>query len=353
MSRGLTIGVKVFMLVLGLYFFFLGLAAAKGFLAPLILALVLALVVLPATRKLEQIIHHRGISSMLGTLLIFIFSLAFLVLCSMQVQSFFNEWPVIKQAMAPEIESFKSFLFEHTPLNKTSLQDYYSAGSLPFFEDQMVEAAKALSFLRSSLNFMGTYLITFIYMFFLLYYRRHFIEFILLYFEGQKRIKARKILESSARRVQDYLIGRLILMAILAVLYSVGLGLSGVHNYLLVGVIASVLTLIPWVGNIIGFAMAMVFGYLTSGNIDVLWGIVVTFTVSQFLESYVLQPYVVGDKVGLHPFFVIVFVILGGAIWGLVGMVLAIPVMAMVTVIFNHVGILKPLGFLFSKQQQD
>ncbi|UZH54575.1 AI-2E family transporter [Salinimicrobium tongyeongense] len=351
MSRGLRIGIKVFMLVMGLYFFFEGLAAAKGFLAPLALAIVLALVVLPAARKLEKLIGHRGFSAILGTLLIFIFSLGFLTLCSMQIQSFFNQWPVIKQAMAPEVESFKSFLFEHTPLSKESLQNYYSSGSIPFFEEQVIEAARALSFLRSSLNFMGTYLITFIYIFFLLYYRRHFKEFILSYFSDKKRAKAGQVLESSAKRVQDYLLGRLILMAILAVLYSLGLGLSGVHNYLLVGVIASVLTLIPWIGNIIGFAMAMVFGYLTSGNLDVLWGIVITFTVSQFLESYVLQPYVVGDKVGLHPFFVILFVIMGGAIWGLVGMVLAIPVMAMATVIFNHVDVLKPLGFLFSKQK--
>jgi predicted PurR-regulated permease PerM len=125
--------------------------------------------------------------------------------------------------------------------------------------------------------------------------------------------------------------------------------LSGVENFILVAVIASLLTIIPWIGNIIGFAMAMVFGYLTSGDINVLWGIVITFTVSQFLESYVLQPYIVGDKVGLHPFFVILFVILGGAVWGLAGMVLAIPVMAMATVIFQNVEPLKPYGFLFSK----
>lgn len=351
MSKGLTRGFKVFILVVGMYFLFKGLAVSKGFLAPLVFAIVLSLIVLPAARKMEKIINYRGLSAFLSTLLVFIFSLLFLSLCSMQVQSFFNEWPVIKEAMAPEVEEFKTFLFEHTPLNKKALEKYDSAGSIPFLGEEVNEAAKALSFLRSSLNFMGVYLITFIYTFFLLFYRSHFKEFILAYFSSREKSKATKVLETSAERVQDYLIGRLILMGILAVLYSVGLGLSGVHNYLLVGVIASILTLIPWIGNIIGFAMAMVFGYLTSGNISVLWGIVITFTVSQFLESYVLQPYVVGDKVGLHPFFVILFVMLGGAIWGLVGMVLAIPVMAMVTVIFKNIESLKPVGFLFSKEK--
>ena len=104
-------------------------------------------------------------------------------------------------------------------------------------------------------------------------------------------------------------------MAILAVLYSVGLGISGVKNFILIDIIAALLTLIPWTGNAIGLTMAMVFGYLTSGNIDILWGVIMTFTVSQVLESYVVQPYIVGDKVGLHPFFVILFVIFGGSTW--------------------------------------
>ncbi|MHA6280810.1 AI-2E family transporter [Salinimicrobium sp. CAU 1759] len=349
MTSGFKLSVKVFLLIVGAYFLFSGLSTSKSFLAPLAFAVVLALLVLPAARKIEQYISSRGFSSFLSTLLLFIFSLLFLSLCSMQIQNFFNDWPAIKEAMAPEIEDFKAFLFEHTPLNKESLQEYYPAGSIPFFGEEVNEAAKALTFVRSSMNLMGAYLLTFIYTFFLLFYRSHFRKFMLSFFESQKKKEVGEVLEESAGRVQDYLVGRLILMAILAVLYSVGLGFSGVENFILVAVIASLLTIIPWIGNIIGFAMAMVFGYLTSGDINVLWGIVITFTVSQFLESYVLQPYIVGDKVGLHPFFVILFVIMGGAVWGLAGMVLAIPVMAMATVIFQNVESLKPYGFLFSK----
>ena len=349
MSTGLKLTVKIFLLIVGTYFLFSGLSSSKSFLAPLAFAVVLALLVLPASRKMENLISNRGLSSFLSTLILFIFSLLFLSLCSMQIQNFFNDWPAIKEAMAPEIEGFKAFLFEHTPLDKESLQEYYPEGSIPFLGEEVNEAAKAMTFLRSSMNLMGAYLLTFIYTFFLLFYRSHFKIFMLSFFESQKKREVGEVLEESAGRVQDYLVGRLILMAILAVLYSIGLGLSGVENFILVAVIASLLTIIPWIGNIIGFAMAMVFGYLTSGDINVLWGIVITFTVSQFLESYVLQPYIVGDKVGLHPFFVILFVILGGAVWGLAGMVLAIPVMAMATVIFQNVEPLKPYGFLFSK----
>ena len=108
-----------------------------------------------------------------------------------------------------------------------------------------------------------------------------------------------------------------------------------------------------WFFLIIGLAMAMAFSYLSSGELNMFWGIILTFTVSQFLESYILQPYIVGDKVGLHPFFVIVFEILDGAIWGLMGMVLAIPVMAIGTIVFKNIDPLNPFRFLFGKETEE
>ncbi|MFO8145978.1 MAG: AI-2E family transporter [Bacteroidota bacterium] len=74
------------------------------------------------------------------------------------------------------------------------------------------------------------------------------------------------------------------------------------------------------------------------------------FSIVQFLESYVLKPYVIGDKVDLHLFFVILVVIIGNLIWGIIGMILAIPLIAIVTVIFLHVPPLQPYGFLESNQ---
>jgi len=85
----------------------------------------------------------------------------------------------------------------------------------------------------------------------------------------------------------------------------------------------------------------------------VLIGIVITFTVAQFFESYVLQPFVVGQKVDVHPFFVILAVIVGNALWGIIGMILAIPVLGIITIVFLHVPTLEPFGFLFSDKESD
>lgn len=336
------------LVIVGFYFLIYGLVSSKAFLAPILTAFTLALIILPVTRKIENYLS-KNLAALISTVILFLFSILFFWLCSVQIKSFINDWPSIKSTMAPEIEEFKEFIFDHTPLSKESLEEMYPEGSIPALESPLNEGARAVTFLRSVMNFIGSYLLSFIYIFFMLHYRQHFKDFLLKIFSNQRKDRLENILSQAAEVVQQYLLGRVILMGILSVLYSVGLGLSGVDNYILIGIIASILTLIPWIGNIIGLLMAMAFGYLTSGDLNVLWGIIITFTVSQFLESYVLQPFIVGDKVGLHPFFVILFVILGGAVWGLIGMVLAIPIMAMVTVIFQHVTPLKPYGFLFSK----
>lgn len=383
-SKGKRILVYSTLVVVGLYFLFLGLVKASGFLAPLLTAIILALIVLPLSQKMEKKGLGKGIASLLNVLFLFLITLGFLAVVSFQIQSFVDDWPKIKENMKPKIEQFKTFVFEHTPMSKGDLQSSGSvntsssgtegksqkAGSTGNSSGLSTnsqgsgsesgassggsasgKAQKALSFFNKVVGFIGTYLLTLIYIFFLLNYRKRFKEFLFRLFPENRKSEVSEVIHKSAKVSQQYLVGKLVLMAFLAVIYSIGLGISGVSNFILVSIIAALLTLIPYIGNILGIVMAMAFGYLTSGQTGVLIGIIITFAVAQFVESYVLEPYVVGDKVDLHPFFVILAVVAGGALWGVIGMILAIPVLAIITIVFLHVKPLHPFGFLFSKEE--
>lgn len=140
------------------------------------------------------------------------------------------------------------------------------------------------------------------------------------------------------------------LIAILASLYAIGLGISGVENFLLISILAAILSLIPYIGNVLGFGIAMTFGYLVSGETGILAGIVITFSVAQFVESYILEPYIVGDRVDLHPFTVILAVVIGNYIWGIMGMILSIPILAIINVVLLDIPALHPFGFLLSNK---
>lgn len=329
---------------IGLYFLVLALSGAKAFLIPFALAFLLALVMLPVCKKLEEMGLKRGGAAFLSTLLVFLISVAFASLIAYQSKVFVDKWPVIKQNMQPKVLQLRQFVANRTPLSEEELTPSLdSIMSAEFNPGSMVAG-----WLGSISGFLANWLLIMIYIFFLLNYRARFKTFILRIFPKEDHNNVQETISKSANIAPQYLTGIFILMAGLSVLYSIGLGITGVDNFILISMIAALLTLIPYVGNIIGFSLAMTFGYLTSGSTSVLIGIVLTFGIGQFIESYILQPYVVGDRVKVHPFFTILVVIIGNFLWGVTGAVLAVPLFGIVTVVLLHISALRSLGLLFS-----
>lgn len=353
MAKGKDILFYSTLVVLFFFFIFLGLFKAKGFFIPFITAIILALLMVPLSNKLEKRFMSRTWSSLLNTIILLLISVGFMALLSLQVKTFMDDWEKIKETMQPKVENFKSFVFEHTPFEQKDLEEAKGDGSIPLMGNSSGAGKRAAGFFTAVLGFLGDFILTFIYIFFLLNYRKRFKAFLLRLFPDEKRKEVKEVINKSGKVTQKYLIGKLILIGILAALYAVGLGISGVNNFILVSVLAAVFSLVPYIGNIVGFGMAMAFGYLTSGDTTVLIGIIATFSIAQFVESYILEPYVVGDQVDLHPFFVILSVIIGGMVWGLMGMILAIPVLAIINVLFLNISALHPFGYLLSNSEED
>jgi predicted PurR-regulated permease PerM len=200
-------------------------------------------------------------------------------------------------------------------------------------EETEEQGKQALSVVAGVFGFLTDFLITFVYIFFFIHFRSRFKKFILMLFEDSKQGEVRDIISKSTAVVQSYLFGRLILMVVLAVLYATGLSISGVDRVLFVSVISAVLSIIPFVGNFIGYGLAMVMGVISGGSALTLVGVTLTYAVVQFIETYILQPIILGGKLDIHPFFIILAVILGNAVWGVTGMILSLPLFAIVTII--------------------
>ncbi|TBW29191.1 AI-2E family transporter [Gramella sp. KN1008] len=334
-------------IILSTFFLFWGLSKAKGFFAPLFMAVILSLIVLPLSQRMERKMN-RSYAALLNSLLLFLLSLGFFAIISFQVRSLAKEWPQMQEKMQPKIEQLENFALKHTPLSRADIKEAKKSSGT---EKKMASPKKITTFLNQAMSFLANYLLTFIYVFFLLNYRRIFKDFLLNIFSDSKRDTIKSIISESIKVAPQYLIGRLMLIGFLVILYGIGLGISGVSNFILVSVIAALLTLIPYVGNLIAFLMAVVFGFLATGDTMTLVGIALTFTIAQFVESYVLEPYVVGDRVDVHPFFVILAVVLGNMVWGVIGMILAIPVLGILSVVLTHIEDLRPFGVLLSKKK--
>ncbi|MAK36838.1 MAG: AI-2E family transporter [Flavobacteriaceae bacterium] len=326
------------------------LVEGKSFLAPLTLAAILSLLILPVAQKLEHFKLNRTLASLSSTLILFIISCGFFVLVTAQMNEMVEKWGAMKDVIKPKVEMATQFITQNTPVTEKKLEGYKSKITNFKFIGTANGGSGALTYLGKLIGFLGMYLLGFIYVFFMLRFRTKFKKFLLKFFSKEKNKEVKKTIRQTISVAQGYLLGKLKLIAILALIYGIGLGISGVSNFILIALIAAALTIIPYLGNIMGYSLALIFGYLIDGELGILIGVTITFVVSQFVESYILQPYVVGKDVDLNPLFVILAVILGNMIWGIIGMVVAIPVLGIINVIFLHVPSLKPFGFLMSRE---
>lgn len=132
--------------------------------------------------------------------------------------------------------------------------------------------------------------------------------------------------------------GQFLVMVALGVIYAAGLSLVGLKLGLLIGLVAGLISFIPYLGATTGIVMAVVAALVQAQGIDLklLLLVGVVFTVGQLLESYVLTPRIVGDKIGLHPVAVIFAVMAGGQLFGFLGMLLALPVAAVSNVLLRY-----------------
>src|SRR5690606_37243836 len=194
---------------------------AQGFLAPLVMAIVLALLMIPPSNKLEKLGIGRGISSFLCTILLFIISLGVFALLSFQVKNFVNDWENIKEQMSPKIEQAEESLYEHTALTKEDFEAYKEQNNLSTFGMDGSSGQRAFNFMKGVMSFLSNYLLVFIYIFFLLTYRKRFKVFFLKLVSREQQSEAREVIDNTATLVQQYLVGKYFLILLLTVLYSI------------------------------------------------------------------------------------------------------------------------------------
>jgi predicted PurR-regulated permease PerM len=131
--------------------------------------------------------------------------------------------------------------------------------------------------------------------------------------------------------------GQLLVMLALGVIYAAGLMLLGLELGLLIGLIAGLAAIVPYMGFVIGIGAALIAGlFQFHGDLYPMLGIVAVFMVGQALEGMVLTPLLVGDRIGLHPVAVIFAILAGGELFGFTGVLLALPVAAVIMVLVRH-----------------
>ena len=160
---------------------------------------------------------------------------------------------------------------------------------------------------------------------------------ILLHFGALVPESQRDTVFQLARETDDvlsaFLRGQLLVMVALAIIYSLGLGLVGLKFAIAIGVVSGLVSFVPYLGFVFGILLAGLTVALEPNPLWTLVGVVVTFTLAQFIEGSVLTPKLVGDRIGLHPVIIIFAVAAGGQLFGFFGILLALPAAAVLSVL--------------------
>lgn len=203
-------------------------------------------------------------------------------------------------------------------------------------------ASLAAGFLSS----LTTGVLVLIYVFLFINSRKHFKNFILKVVKKEHQSKTNTIIEEASGVAQDYITGLAKMIFCLWIMYGIGFSAIGVKNALFFAILCGTLEIIPFIGNLTGTSLTVLMALAQGGGGGMVISVLITYGLVQFIQSYILQPLVVGKDVDINPFFTIMILVLGEALWGIGGMVLAIPLLAMLKILFDHIESLKPYGYL-------
>ncbi|SHF47875.1 Predicted PurR-regulated permease PerM [Fodinibius roseus] len=313
------------------------LLVARQLLVPLLLSILFAYLLFPTAQKMEQWNIPRIATNLLLIIGSFALLTGIIYGITLLVITFSEDLPRIKEQMDTNITRFRWALGRTFGVTAEQLDS--------IIESIRGSGAYLSEFFTGTANTILTIGLLPVYTFLLLFYRDKFRTFVSMLIPEQQEKVAQNIIDQAAKIVPKYLKGLFIVCFILVGLNSLGFYLIGVEYALLLGFIAALFNLIPYLGTVLGYLVAFLF-VLTTQTPGLALGVIGQFFVIQFIENNILTPNITGSYVQINPLVTILSLIAGGMIWGLPGMFMVIPYLAMLKIVCENIESLKPVGFL-------
>ncbi|RYY39268.1 MAG: AI-2E family transporter [Chitinophagaceae bacterium] len=323
---------------------------ARPFFVPLTFAALFAMLLLPFAQWLERKGCSRGWSSGLSVLLWLIATGAIIALVAWQVTGLAEDADQMQQQLSKQIENVRQWLTQRYGLSKQEQQQVLESQK----QQQPGKIGTMLmGVLGGTATFLTSFVLVLVYIFLFLFLRQRLHRFLLRIVPAGSKGSAEDTLHSIEKVARKYLGGLALMIACLWVLYGIGFSIVGVKNPFFFAILCGLLEIVPFVGNLTGTALTAGMSLAQGGGTQLLLGILITYALVQFLQTYILEPMVVGAGVSINPLFTIAGIVGFELIWGIPGMVLAIPLIGMFKIVCDHVEILEPYGYLIGQEKTE
>lgn len=323
---------------------------AQSLLLPILLSVLLSFSIQPIVARLERLqIRKRHILGKSGAILISILGVlgvlaGLITLSGVQITNLVKDLPALSEKFNQLLANIQDLVFKYAGVTPEEQFGMISSSLSQVFSTGASVAGVALG--AASNMFFYVSMVP-IYMYLMLYYAPVFENFVIEVSAGNEQKElTRTIVNKIGHVVQQYISSLSTVIVIVAILNSVGMLLLGINYAIFFGVLISMLAIIPYFGIMIGAGLAAIYTLLTT---DSLWypiGVLLINAVVQFLEGNFITPYIMGSRLQLNPLIVMVFLFLGSFVWGAMGMILSVPILAITKMVCDQIEVLQPYGRL-------
>jgi predicted PurR-regulated permease PerM len=335
---------KSTIILFGLILFVIVLYFLQSIVIPFAFATILAILLNPVNNFLQRLRLPRLLTISITVLIAILMVTLLFYFLTVQMAQFGEALPQLRARFSQYLTEVQGWLVRSYNISAQKQLQWLNTGLSNAFENGGAIIGQTLSAVTSVAVILT---ILPVYIFLLLLYKPLLVEFIKQVFSTEHSEQVGEILKETKAVIQSYIVGLLIEAAIIAVLNSIGLLLLGINYAILLGVIGAILNIVPYIGGLIAILLPMLIALITKEDgVAYAIGVVAVYIVIQFIDNNIIVPKIVASKVRINAIISIIAVLAGGALWGVPGMFLSIPFVAVLKIIFDRVESLRPWGML-------
>lgn len=331
--------VQITILLLLFTLLFFGLINARDFLYPVALAILFSGLLYPMVSFLQKKKFPKALAILTSifSAIVVIGGLGYLL--SVQFGVFLENFSELKAQAAENIRLIRQSLHSRVGIQVNLSPDW-------LFDQLNSMSGEVFTATTGTIVKIG---LQPVYVFFFLYYREKFFRFIYKIVPERRHSTVEEILLECGVISKNYLGGLFVVVLILCVVNSTGLYVIGIKYAILFGILSAIANFIPYFGTLIGGSIPLLYALVAESPTKAFY-VVILFVIIQFLENNILTPRITGGHVNINPIITIMGIIIGGMVWGIPGMFLSVPALAVIKSICSHIKSLQPVAYLLERE---
>ena len=312
----------------------------------MVLGLLLAILLMPMCRFMEKRLRFpRGLSSIVASVLALAIIGFVIYELSIQVAKLSNDWPQFQKQFITLTDDLQSWISKTFGVRRKDQLEYLNDTAKKSISTGTAIVETALRSIGYVLMLTG---FTFLFTLFFLLYRTHLLKFLVASFSETYHKTVFEIIDNIQFMVKKYLVGLFLQMIIVTILSFIAYTIIGVKYNFMLAILTGILNILPYIGIFTALLIGALITFATAGISHVLF-IVIAIVVIHAIDGNIIMPRVVGSKVKINSLIVIIGLVIGEMLWGIAGMLLTIPILAILKIIFDRVEGLQSWGFLMGE----